>query len=82
MWDDVANYYEMVAKTVKDQAVKAALSIAYIKANRMEDAEKLCKHSSMNRRTIFFLIPSQLVFLWVLDHELTVLSNFLIFYFL
>ena len=62
MWDDVANYYEMVAKTVKDQAVKAALSIAYVKANRMEDAEKLCKHSSMNRRTIFFLIPSQLVF--------------------
>ena len=42
-WDLAASYYEMVAKTVKDPMVKAALSIAYVKANREEEAEKLCK---------------------------------------
>ena len=38
MWDYVVNYYEMAAKTVEDQAVKAALAIAHVKANRMKDA--------------------------------------------
>ena len=55
MWDDVANYYEMVAKTVEDEAVKAAPAIAHVKANRMKDAnEELWKLSTMNEATIFF----------------------------
>ena len=55
MWDEVVNYYEMVAKTVEDQAVKAALAIAHVKAIRMKDAyEEHCKLSTMNEATIFF----------------------------
>ena len=53
-WAQAADYYEMVAKTVKNQAVKTALSIAYVKTNRMEDAEKLCKLSRLQEETIFY----------------------------
>ena len=40
MWDDVANYYEMVAKTVEDQVVKAALAIAYVKQSKQKTLMK------------------------------------------
>ena len=54
-WDITVSYYEMVGKTVKDPMVKAALSIAYVKANREEEAEKLCKFLCPNEGTPFSL---------------------------
>ena len=52
-WDQAANYYEMVAKTVKDPMIKAALSIAYVKAGRDEEAEKLCRLLWLTEGTTF-----------------------------
>ncbi|GAV04002.1 hypothetical protein RvY_14350 [Ramazzottius varieornatus] len=40
-WDHAAGYYEMASKTVKDPALKIAMSIAYVKANRLDDIENL-----------------------------------------
>ena len=48
----------MVAKTVKDQAVKTALSIAYVKTNRMEETEKLCERSWLNEEGTTFSLFS------------------------